>query len=130
MAMSRAADWFRQAENDLLWARDTLAAGRFAQACFVAQQVCEKALKALALSRGFDQVRSHSLLSIVRALEINGDLEQMAGRLDQYYVTARYPDAFVEGAPFEFFTREQAEEAIGFAEAFTARVRPVVTGDS
>ena len=128
--MSRAPDWFRQAENDLLWADDTLAAGRFAQACFVAQQVCEKSLKALALSRGFDQVRSHSLLNIVRALGINGDLEQMARRLDQYYVTARYPDAFVEGAPFEYFTREQAEEAIGFAREFVARIRPEVAGDS
>ncbi len=29
--MHRAKDWFSQAENDLLWAQDTLKAGRFAQ---------------------------------------------------------------------------------------------------
>lgn len=43
----RADDWFRQAEDDLRWA----------QACFAAQKVAEKALKSVALRRGVDQAR-------------------------------------------------------------------------
>jgi hypothetical protein len=34
---------------------------------------------------------------------------KMARRLDAFYISARYPDAFAEGAPFEFFDEEQAK---------------------
>lgn len=115
MTRNRSSDWFSQAKNDLLWARDTLDAGRFAQACFAAQQVAEKAVKAYALYLGYDEIRSHSILEITRALEVDGEIEMIARRLDQYYITTRYPDAFPAGAPFEFFTSDQAQEAIGFA---------------
>jgi len=116
--MHRAKDWFSQAQNDLLWAEDTLKAGRYAQACFVAQQVAEKALKSLALVQGYDSVRSHSILKITRSLKINGEIEMMAKRLDQYYISARYPDAYIEGAPFEYFTEDQAGEAVAYANRF------------
>lgn len=121
--MNRAKDWFSQAENDLLWAEDTLKAKRFAQACFVAQQVAEKALKALALAQGYDSVRSHSILKITRSLHINGEIEMMAKRLDQYYISARYPDAYIEGAPFEYFTDDQAGEAVKYAKRFIQLIR-------
>jgi HEPN domain-containing protein len=113
---NRAFDWLRQAQNDLLWTRDTIRAERYSQACFAAQQAGEKALKALALKRGYSKVLSHSLMEIARALEINGKIEEYAKRLDLYYFCARYPDAFPAGAPFEYFTEEQALEAAGFAE--------------
>jgi HEPN domain-containing protein len=64
MGPNRGFDWFRQSRDDLLWAKDTLKAGRFAQACFAAQQVGEKAIKALALKRSYTEVRSHSILEI------------------------------------------------------------------
>lgn len=113
----------RQAEDDLLWAKNTLEMERYAQACFTAQQVGEKALKSLALNLGYDSIRSHSLREIAEALEINGDIADMAKRLDLYYISARYPDAFPSGAPFEYFTRVQAEEAVSFAEKIVAAVR-------
>jgi HEPN domain-containing protein len=69
MKVNRAFDWFRQARDDLLWARDTLNSGRYAQACFTAQQVGVKAIKALALKLGYDEVRSHSILEIANALK-------------------------------------------------------------
>lgn len=119
----RSSDWLRQAENDLLWTQDTIKAGRYAQACFAAQQAGEKALKALALKRGYSEVRSHSILEISRALKINSEIENCAMRLDQYYISARYPDAFPAGAPFEFFTQNQAEEALGFAETIIRTVK-------
>ena len=112
----RAIDWFRQAKNDLLWTHDTIEAGRFSQACFAAQQAGEKALKALAFKRGYTEIRSHSLMEIARELKINGEIQTCAKRLDLYYISARYPDAFPAGAPFEYFTVEQAREAAGFAE--------------
>jgi HEPN domain-containing protein len=81
---NRALDWLKQAENDLLWIRDTLRGGHWAQTCFVAQQTAEKAIKALALDRGFDSVKSRSISEITKALGENGDLERMAKGLVLY----------------------------------------------
>jgi len=54
---NRALDWLSQAEDDLRWAVDSRKSGHHAQSCFVCQQVGEKALKALAFSRGAQAVR-------------------------------------------------------------------------
>jgi HEPN domain-containing protein len=126
---SRAGDWLRQAENELACAKDTTKGGYWAQACFAAQQVAEKALKSIALARGASEIRGHSLARIAAALGIDGELERMAKRLDLYYISARYPDAFAEGASFEYFDEGQAREAIEFAEAFIALARGEVTID-
>lgn len=123
MNPKRYRDWLRQAESDLAWGRDSLRAGHFAQTCFIAQQVAEKCLKSLAYFRGADLVRGHSVLVIARELDINGELERAAMRLDQYYISSRYPDAQPAGAPFEFFTPDQAREALDFARSFVNRVR-------
>ncbi len=40
--MDRFLDWLRQAENDLAWARHSLAGGFYAQTCFASQQAAEK----------------------------------------------------------------------------------------
>jgi HEPN domain-containing protein len=53
----------------------------------------------------------------------------MAKRLDLYFISARYPDAFPSGAPFEFFTRDQAEEAVSFAEKIVESVRSRTAGE-
>lgn len=115
---NRAADWLKQAQNDYLWAQDTLRCQRFAQCCFICQQIAEKALKATAYYTGYDLVKSHSLAEISKSLGINGSIEMMAKRLDFYYISSRYPDAFPSGAPFEFFSEDQAQEALGFAVKF------------
>ncbi|HAK45768.1 MAG TPA: DNA-binding protein [Spirochaeta sp.] len=120
---NRANDWFRQAQDDLKWAKDTFSAGRWAQVCFISQQVAEKSLKAYALSLEYDQIRSHSITQICKALKINGELEKLGKKLDLYYISSRYPDAFPEGAPFEYFTEEQAEDAVKSAEFIHAFVQ-------
>ena len=120
--MDRSADWLDQAKDDLLWARATLDAEHYAQACFVCQQVAEKALKALAIRRGYDEIRSHSILEIAQALGVNDEIETIGKRLDQYYIGTRCPDAFVSGAPYRYYTAQQAEEALHMAERLVAKV--------
>ncbi|EMF80171.1 putative toxin-antitoxin system, antitoxin component [Leptospira weilii serovar Topaz str. LT2116] len=46
----------------------------------------------------------------------NREIESIGQKLDLYYIPTRYPDAFTEGAPFEYFEESQAKEAIEFAE--------------
>jgi len=60
---------------------------------------------------------------IARDLGVDGEIEQAAQLLDQYYITGRYPDALPAGAPFEFITKKQAEEAIALAALVVKRVR-------
>jgi len=119
----RSIDWLRQAENDLEWAEDTFNDARWSQVCYVAQQVGEKALKALAIKRGASQVRSHSIVDIAKGLKENGEIEKAGKRLDQYYMTTRYPDSLPSGAPFEFFDEDQATEALNFAKTIVGFVR-------
>lgn len=119
---SRAEDWLNQARNDWEWGRASADSGFHSQACFIAQQVAEKALKALAYYRGADLVRGHSVALVCRELEINGDLEAAALRLDQYYIPTRYPDAQPAGAPFQFFSAAQSEEALLLATQFLEQV--------
>ncbi len=120
---NRAGDWLAQAEEEFAWAKDAYSVKRWASVCLTAQQVAEKSLKAVALARGALQVKSHSTREIAEELGIDGDLDEKARILDQYYIATRYPDAFPTGAPFEYFVERQAREALGFARAFLDRAR-------
>jgi len=123
---ARYKDWMSQAENDLDWGNDSCSNGFYAQSCFISQQSSEKALKALALFRGEDMVKSHSVKMIAKALGINSEIEAAAAKLDLYYITSRYPDSLPEGAPHEMFTEEQAKEALALAEMIVKKVRQEV----
>lgn len=118
----RWKDWLKQAENELLWAEDALSRDQFALSCFLCQQAAEMALKSLGYFRGADMVKGHSITAIADALSINGPVREAALRLDQYYITTRYPDSHFTGAAFEYFTHDQAAEAIEFAKRIFQRI--------
>lgn len=120
---TRAKDWMDQAHNHLDWRQAPAESGFHSQACFIAQQVADKALKALAYFRGAELVRGHSVAMVCRELAINGELEEVALRLDQYYIPTRYPDAQPGGAPFRYFSAAQSREALAFAKRFLDRAR-------
>ena len=73
---SRAADWLRQAEDDASWLADSIEDGHFAQACYIAQQVAEQALKSLAFYRGASEIKGHSVTKIAQALAIHAEIER------------------------------------------------------
>ena len=127
MSQERAKDWLEQAQNDAEWAEHTLAGGYYAQACFIAQQFAEKALKALLYQRNASAIFTHSLSKMLKALALNGELQEAASILDLYYVGARYPDVLVEGTPSGTFTERQAVHAIALARRILAQVEAEVT---
>ena len=47
----------------------------------------------------------------------SADLIDRAKALDKHYIPTRYPNGFERGAPVDFYTRAEAEEAIKHAEA-------------
>ena len=114
-----ALRWLRQAENDLSAARLLQRQDFYAQACFMAHQVEEKALKALAYYRGDRFVTGHSLMELEANLLPTypqlSEYRRLMGILDQHYVPTRYPNALPGSVPFEVYTRGQAKEAVNGA---------------
>lgn len=119
---AEARRWWLQAENDLAFARVALRERFFAQACFVAQQTAEKAVKAIAYGLGERAVLGHSIVVLIDRYgdRVAGlpELRRDAGILDQYYVPARYPNGLPGGVPFETFDDPQAAAAVDAAERF------------
>jgi HEPN domain-containing protein len=87
-------------------------------ACFCAQQAAEKAVKALHLALG-QEAWGHTVAKLLAELpcEVPQKLVERARFLDLYYVPSRYPNGFPEGAPFQHFGPQQAEEAVAHARA-------------
>ena len=112
---SRHADWLRQAERDLGHAGRSLEQGDFEWACFAAQQGAEKALKAVFQKAG-GAAWGHSVAALAQALPEEmrppDTLVDAAKELDKHYIPARYPNSHPQGAPFEYYTRGEAEGAI------------------
>jgi HEPN domain-containing protein len=105
----------------------------FAQACFVAQQTGEKALKAIAYAQGERLVIGHSLVELATRLQERvpalRPLREDAGILDQYYVPTRYPSGLAGGVPFEAFGESQAGAALAAAERFVHAARTQLQSD-
>lgn len=127
----RAADWFRQAEADLLHARHAMGDGQHEWACFAAQQAAQKAVKAAHAALG-QEAWGHvvtELLEALRAREpsIDDALLDRARALDKLYIPTRYPNGLAAGAPADFYTRPEAERAVSDAEAVLAICRRVLS---
>ncbi len=124
--------WLRQAVEDLRWARHLAEQGAHHLACFLAQQVAEKALKAFLYAQGEEVVLGHSVERLCAAAAIFapefGEYARSWSILDGYYVPTRYPNSLPGGIPAEVYTRRAAEEAVALAgevvEEVAGRITP------
>ncbi len=92
--------------------------------CFIAQQVAEKALKAIAFRNEYEIVKSHSIVQIAKSLKLNGQIEEYGKVLDLYYISTRYPDALPDNAiPSDSFSRKQASAALKMASHFIQKAK-------
>lgn len=87
--------------------------------CFLAQQIAEKAFKALLYATGETAVLGHSVEDLGRrasekapALE---EVREAAAELDVYYVPTRYPNGLPENIPARVFGQGSAERALDTA---------------
>lgn len=118
--MNRSRDWWIQAQADLRHAQRALGDGDYDWACFAAHQASEKALKAVFEQRR-QKVWGHSVTRLLQALQdegvaVSADLVDAAKMLDKHYIPARYPNGLEQGAPTEFYTLKEAENAIRDSE--------------
>src|SRR5206468_12203325 len=75
---------------------------------------------------------AHSVTELLDALRDRGvDVENALldrGRaLDKLYIPSRYPNGLPSGAPADYFTRAEAEEAIRHGEAVLAFCRRILS---
>ncbi len=116
-----AERWLHQARTDLVTAENLLKDKDFDACSFFCQQVAEKALKAVLYARG-DRPFGHRLVQFLERIEQLGvadvTTDQLAGaaKLDEHYVSGRYPDALQSSTPAEHYTTDMAEEALAWAK--------------
>jgi HEPN domain-containing protein len=120
---SRAEDWYKQARRDLQHARHALENEEFEWACFAAQQSAKKALKALYQTVGAD-AWGYSVFALLENLppgfSADDALKDIAKELDKHYIPPRYPNSYPQGAPYEYYTRAEADRAIAHTERILA----------
>jgi len=117
--VDRSRDWIRQAERDLENAKYEFKDGYFEWTCFLTQHASEKAVKAVFNRLGLEAF-GHSVAGLLSKLpneyRPEEDLIDLAKELDKAYIPTRYPNAHPEGAPYELYTRSEAERLINYAE--------------
>ncbi|HIE31631.1 MAG TPA: HEPN domain-containing protein [Methanosarcinales archaeon] len=117
--MDRSRDWLRQAERDLEETKLSFREGFYEWACFLAQQSAEKAVKAISefeKMQSWGHVISRILKDLSPVIEVSSDIMDKARILDRYYIPTRYPNGFESGAPMDYYTKKDAQEAIEYAE--------------
>jgi HEPN domain-containing protein len=119
--------WLEQAEADRRGAQLLLHGASYHLACFVAQQVSEKALKAFIYARGEEFVIGRSVEALCRwAAEFDADFEKLREKvapLDGYYIPTRYPNGLPDSIPARVYTKPVAEEVLRLADETLGLVR-------
>lgn len=112
--------WLSQAVEDLRWANLLAQEGGWHLACFLAQQVTEKALKAFLYAQGEEIVLGHSVERLcAAAARYRSEFSEKARRwslLDGYYIPTRYPNGLPDGIPADVYTQDAALGAVALAK--------------
>ncbi len=120
--MKRWKDWLRQAERKIASAEWLIKGEFYEDVCFFSQQAAEFAIKALEDFKG-ERHRGHSVYLHISRYFTDQNLLDISRKLDQYYIPTRYPNGFDIGAPMDYFTKDQAEEAIEFGKVIITRIK-------
>jgi HEPN domain-containing protein len=122
--------WLAQAEEDFRWAHHLAREGGYHLACFLSQQVAEKAIKAFLYAQGQEIVLGHSVERLcAAACAYHPEFAQWVRRwsiLDGYYIPTRYPNGLPDGIPAHVFTEEAAAGAVSLAREVVDRMRELM----
>lgn len=127
-----AQRWLEQAEEDLRWTQHLVEVGGYYLACFLAQQVGKKALKALLYYQGEELVMGHSVEQLCQKAsaylaEIKEHCEDWE-YLDNFYVPTRYPNALPGSIPAKVYNKKAASDTAATAREIVTFVRRILRG--
>ncbi len=117
-----ALRWFTQAKDEFLDADELRKRERFYLALFLFQQAAEKALKAFLYLKikSKEVFYTHSVNDLSKmAIEIDSEFKIIAPakKLDQYYISTRYPNGLPGGVPSRYFDDpKEAKDAMVLAK--------------
>ena len=115
--------WMKSAKHTLRSAKADRKGGDYNWACFKAHQAAEKAIKALLYGLGLPTYRrsiSKLVTKIPRTIKPKRKIMQDAKSLDKLCIPTRYPNAWIEGTPEEYYTSRDAKEAIKSCLLYTS----------
>ncbi len=112
--------WIASAKKTLESARGDQARGDYNWACFKAQQAGGLAAKALLHGIG-EAAYGHSVSRLLSNASTKGfavpeEVMDCGRDLDKYYIPTRYPSAWSEGSPHEYYSERDGARAIYCAE--------------
>ncbi|MGQ9558796.1 MAG: HEPN domain-containing protein [Desulfurispora sp.] len=114
-----ARRWLEQAREDLKWAQHLAEEGGYHIACFLAQQVAEKALKAFLYAQGEVIVLGHAVSMLAeKAAAYEQYIAQKKSAwsiLDGYYIPTRYPNGLPDSIPARVYNQQAARSAVDIA---------------
>jgi HEPN domain-containing protein len=124
----RANDWIRQAERNLKSGEVNYSNQLYEEACYESHQASEKAIKAL-LKTYYKDLRGRSLIyliqPIVHSLSISNDIFNCMQSLDRQYIPTRYPDAYDQGAPLDYYNEADAQNCLECARKILSWVKNI-----
>jgi len=122
--------WFEQAKYDLKAAKDSLKSKNYEWSCFQAQQAAEKALKAYLFLKGEDLIITHSIFRLIKkCVAHNREFKSIehCRELDKYYVPTRYANGLPDLVPHEFYTKEDANKCVEYAEIVISKTEKIAS---
>lgn len=113
--------WMNHAKSTLKSAYSDESSRFFNWACFKAQQSAEFSAKAFLRGIGTDSF-GHSVSMLLKKGGFSDDLIQIAKKVDKYYIPTRYTDVWSEGLPEDYYTIDDAKEALECSETIISGV--------
>lgn len=122
--------WLDQAREDLKWAQHLAEEGGYHIACFLAQQVAEKALKAFLYAQGEIVVLGHAVsLLAEKAAAYEPRISPKKSSwsiLDGYYIPTRYPNGLPDSIPARVYNQQAARSAVDIARDVVETVGEII----
>lgn len=109
--------WIEMSRRTLHSAEGDLGRGDYNWACFKAHQAAEYTVKALLHGLGLAP-KGHSISLLLDSIprELNPDeILDPAKTLDKHYIPTRYPNAWSEGIPPDYYTLNDSKQAVSYA---------------
>jgi HEPN domain-containing protein/predicted nucleotidyltransferase len=125
-----ARRWLDQAEADRESVVLELEHGYHNVACFLAQQMAEKTLKAFLYLKGERHLIGHSVADLCRMCARYeprfADMMDSLVKLDRYYIPTRSPNGLPGGLPSDSYDEADAHSALGLADRTLEFVRALM----
>ena len=108
--------WISNAKSTLKSSMNDKEACFYNWAFFKAQQAAEFSVKAYLRGTGNDSF-GHSISMLLQKGNFDSNLINIAKKLDKYYIPTRYTDSWADGTPEDYYTKEDAFEAIELSKS-------------